>query len=286
MKIYKEHLNYEESIKLAQIEGSYSSKVIFHAYWNGKLSLLHFVSVFSCFYFNVRKNKNFEIILWVNNSPVNKFFKSINEFATIKEFNQKEEIKGTIFEREIDFINQDKLTHQANLIRSILLYNYGGCWFDLDVFFLRSFEPLFYKFKDEICLYRWGEENYPNNAIYFSLEKKSKKYEKNLEYIISKNKGWGFQQANLTFDTPLDFLILPCEWFDGAWIDNPYSITWDNFFKKTNSKINLGNFFTGAFTFHWHNRWDAKVHRKSPFMQLFNLIYNDYQKNDKEKSNN
>lgn len=276
MKIYKKFKNYDESIKDANFHGIYNEKVIFHAYWTGRLRFVHFVSIFSCFYFNIKNNKNFKIILWVNDTKINKYYKKIKEFAEIREFNFEEEIKNTIFEKEIDYKNQSKATHQANLYRTILLFNYGGCWFDLDVFFLRSLEPLFSKFRNEICLYQWGNENYPNNAIYFSLVKKSKEFEKIIDYIILKNQGWGFQQAKLTIDSPIDFLVLPCEWFDAAWVENPYNFSWDNFFQKTNKVVNYENFFPGAFTFHWHNRWSVKVHKKSPLMQLYKIIFSSY----------
>ena len=276
MKIYKETKSYQESIELANFDGTYNEEVIFHAYWSGSLTFLHFASIFSCYYFNIMKNTNYKIILWVNNSKRNKYYKKINKFAEIKIFELEKEIEGTIFENEVDYKFQEKKTHQANLYRTILLYNYGGCWFDLDVFFLRSFEPIFKKFENEVCLYQWGKENYPNNAIYISLEKKSKKLEQNIDYIIKKNNGWGFQQANLTIDSSLDFLILPCEWFDGAWVENPYEFTWDNFFQKSKEKVTPNNFFTGSYAFHWHNRWSNRVHKKSPLMQLFNFIHSDY----------
>ena len=91
----------------------------------------------------------------------------------------------------------------------------------------------------------FGGKNTVEIASAISLEKKSKKLEQNIDYIIKKNNGWGFQQANLTIDSSLDFLILPCEWFDGAWVENPYEFTWDNFFQKSKEKVTPNNFFTG-----------------------------------------
>ena len=49
-----------------------------------------------------------------------------------------------------------------------------------------------------------------------------------------------------------------------------------NFFQKTNKVVNFENFFPGAFTFHWHNRWTVNVHKKSPLMQLFKIISSNY----------
>ena len=42
---------------------------------------------------------------------------------------------------------------------------------------------------------------------------------------------------------PVKFLVLPCEWFDAAWVENPFNITWDNFFKKQMKLLILKIFF-------------------------------------------
>jgi len=41
-------------------------------------------------------------------------------------------------------------------------------WFDLDNFFLRSLDPVLSKISNNLFLYRWSDENFPNGAIYFS----------------------------------------------------------------------------------------------------------------------
>ena len=276
MELFAKNKEKQDLTELAPSGKSYSKKVIFHCYWSGALNKLHFLSIFSCYFFNVLHNKNFKIVLWVNNSKNNFYYRKIKKFAEIKEFEFESEVRNTVFENEKKFKVQKKVTHQANLIRSILLYNYGGCWFDLDIFFLRSFEPLFNDFEKEICLYQWENKNYPNNAIYISLEPKSENFKQNVEYIINLQKGWGFQQANLTFDMPLKLLILPCSWFDPDWIKPESEKKWDSFFKNTHSIINQNNFHPGSFTYHWHNRWNYKPKKNSPIMQLYRQMRKEY----------
>ena len=122
MRLYKKFKNYDESIKDANFYGTYNEEVIFHAYWTGRLRFVHFVSIFSCFYFNIKNNENFKIILWVNETKINKFYKKINEFAEIREFNFEEEIKNTIFEKEINFkINLKQLTKRIFIEQSCCL---------------------------------------------------------------------------------------------------------------------------------------------------------------------
>ena len=66
------------------------------------------------------------------------------------------------------------MTFYSDVVRYFLLYNYGGIWFDLDCLIIRCFDPLFH-YGNEICLYQWETMNYPNNAIFISLESKSNK---------------------------------------------------------------------------------------------------------------
>ena len=136
------------------------------------------------------------------------------------------------------------LSFYSDVVRYILLYNYGGIWFDLDCFFLRNFDSIFHNFENEICVYQWENQNYPNGAIFISLESKSEKMKKNIEFIINRNRGWGFQEANLTYDLPLDMLVLPCSWFDADWIPNEYDIGVKKFFENTDKQYDFDNFFT------------------------------------------
>ena len=95
-----------------------------------------------------------------------------------------------------------------------------------------------------------GNEPFPNNAIYISLEPKSDKMKKNIEFIIKRNRGWGFQRAQLTYDLDLDMLVLPCSWFDGGWIENPYNLARRDIIKRTLQKYDFDTFFKGAFCYH------------------------------------
>jgi hypothetical protein len=269
MKLLIKTADYIETIKIAkELKGEYLESVIFHCYWNGILNEKHLYSILSFYYFNVHNNKH-KIILWIENNTPNEYNDKIKKYAEIKYFNLKDE---SAFLENRTFYYSKGLTYYSDLIRSVLLYNYGGCWFDLDCFCLRNFDPIFKNFGNEICLYQWEHQNYPNNAIYISLLPKSDKMKKNIEFIIKRNRGWGFQEANLTFDLDLDMLILPCGWFDGSWITNPYNLEFRYFFTPTNKKYNFDNFFKGAFCYHWHNNWNMKIDDSSIFKQLVNCI--------------
>lgn len=275
MKLLVRTTDYAETIKLAgNINESYDKSVLFHCYWNGTLNEKHLYSIKSCYYFNVYKNKH-KIVLWLENNSPNKYNSEIEKFAEIRYFSLNDERKNMFLEN-INFNYNESISFYSDVVRYLLLYNYGGIWFDLDCFILRSFDPLFYNYGNEICVYQWETQNYPNGAIYMCLTPKSEKMKKNIEFIIQRNRGWGFQEAHLNYGlSELDMLVLPCSWFNGDWIKNPYNIGIKNFFENTDKKYDFTNFFTGSFCYHWHNMWNNPIHDNSIIKQLINIIDNN-----------
>jgi len=278
MKLLSKTTDYDETIKLAnKLTGKYYKSVIFHCYWHGNLNEKHLYSVLSCYYFNVLNRKH-KIILWLENNISNNINKEISKYSEIKQFSINNEIANTFLENKtIKYVGGSAggLSEKANFYRMVLLYNYGGCWFDLDCFFLRSFDPIFKNYEKEICVYQWENQMYPNNAIFISLKPKSVKMKNNINFIINYNKGWGFKRAKLTYNLPLEMLVLPCSWFNGDWIRNPYNIGTigtSNFFKNTKKEYTFDNFFNGAFCYHWHNKWDKPIEDNSIIKQLVKII--------------
>lgn len=263
-------IDYNTTISLAQnMNGTYDNSVTFHCYWYGTLNEKHLYSIMSCYYFNVRNNKH-NIILWIENNQPNNFNKEIEKYAEIRVFSLNNESIDTPFHNYNH--GQSSLTYISDYIRSLLLYKYGGCWFDLDCFFLRSFDPIFAEYKNHICLYQWEATNFPNNAIYISLEPRSDKLLSIMNYIIKRNRGWGCAQAQLTYDLDIDYLVLPCSWFDAGWIPNIHNNTYATFFNNTNHKFTLDTFHKGSFCYHWHNKWNNSIHPNSIMMQLVTEI--------------
>ena len=139
---------------------------------------------------------------------------------------------------------REELKYLFNDVANLLLMSLTFILYsDLDCLFLRSFDPLFYNFENDICCYEWENQNYPNGAIYICLEKNSDKMKNIIQFIIERKRGWGFQEANLTYDLPIDILVLPCSWFDSDWIENPYNIGFENFFKNTNKSFAIADLF-------------------------------------------
>lgn len=281
MKLITNNTDYKETINIAiNLKGEYNKPVIFHCYWSGALNEKHLYSILSCYYFNVYNNKH-KIILWLDNNTPNKYNNEIEKYAEIRYFSENDEKINTNFLEKNYECKNKILSNYSDFVRCLLLYNYGGIWFDLDCFILRSFDPLFNNYGNEICVYQWELLNYPNNAIYMSLEPKSEKMKNNIEYIIKRDRGFGFQEANLTFDLPLDMLVLPCSWFDSVWAVNDENTSNSNkfIFKNTDRQYNFNNFFYGSFCYHWHNYWNGEIQENCILLQLVKIIKNSIESN-------
>lgn len=277
---YEETINY--ALKNLNNNNNYNNSVIFHCFWHGILNEKHLYSILSCYYFNIYNNNNNKIILWLENNIPNYYNIEIKKYAEIRTFSLIDELKEAQFMNNINYQSYN-LSLYSDVVRYVLLYNYGGVWFDLDCLFLRCFNPLFNNFSNDICVYQWANINFPNGAIYISLEPKSNKMKKNILFIIERNRGWGFEEANLTYDLNLDLLVLPCSWFDASWISNPLKLSFNDFFINTTIDYNFDNFFKGAFVYHWHNKWNNKIEDYSPCKRLINIIIYSIHENDQLK---
>jgi hypothetical protein len=267
-------IDYDNNIEVAKnLTGEYNNPIIFHCYWKGDLNSKHLASIKSCYYYNISNKKNRKIVLWIENNVPNTINIKLQKYCEIKNFNLDFEKQNT-FLSNININNGfNDVTLYSDYIRMILLYKYGGCWFDLDIYFLRCIDPVLVNYENEICVIEWGNENFPNNCLIISLESNSEKLKHIIEYIITRNRGFGFLQANLTYDLPLDFLVLPCAWFDPLMIRQPYTnIKTESFFKTTSKEYTFDNFFNGAFTYHWHNQWNTEIESNSIFCQLNSII--------------
>ena len=271
MRLLKNTTDYTETIQLAsELSGEYTKQVIFHCYWNGALNEKHLYSILSCYHFNVRNRKH-KIVLWLENNVPNQYNTEIQKYAEIRTFCLANEKRDAGFIGD-NFYFSRVLSYYSDNVRYLLLYNHGGVWFDLDIFFLRSFDPIFCNYENEVCVYQWENQNYPNGAIYVCLEARSEKMKKNIQFILERRHGWGFQEANLTYDLPLDMLVLPCSWFDASWIENPQNIGIGTFFEDVKEVYTFDNFFKGSFCYHWHNKWNQRIGDNSIIAQLLKII--------------
>ena len=284
MKILFNTISYKDNIEIAKkIKGEFTDEVIFHCFWNGVLNEKHYISILSCYIFNVKNHPNRKIYLWTDEQiNQNEWFERIAEICEIKLFNYEEEIKETFFEIYKPKFSSPAYSYRTDLIRYILLYKYAGVWFDLDIIFLRDCSPLFRNFSEEICVYNWAEQPHPNGAYFQNLVPNNQKFKNFVENLIVRGRGFGFQESFLTFETQVDLLVLPAAWFDPCFcldFDGSFDRLPNGgpdlkcFFKKTSKDVTIDNFSQGSFCYHWHNQWYDTYENGSFFEKLKNNLF-------------
>ena len=264
---------------------SKNKKIIFHCFWRvprefDRKQLAVLKSIITS---HIDELENIEINLWSNvDLSENIYFKEVSKCVNLKKWNLYDEIKGTILEDCIYLKNEniyDDLCYlEGDVFRLLILYKYGGFYIDMDVLVLRNMRPL----NDLEFQYQWGtsgfsdfEPNITMNGAVMRLEKESSLSLEFLE-ILKKtppNKNttsWGNRlYSNINKN---DLFVLPGIWFNSEWgFENT---TLEYTFKN----IGHVDFFDGAFTWHWHNKWDEPIESGSKFELLekkINKIYDN-----------
>ena len=77
------------------------------------------------------------------------------------------------------YTNQTDLTSLSDLMRVILLYNYGGAWIDSDVLLIRDMTPIL----EEDWAYL-GQRTYINNAVMSTSKPQSPFMQAYLSYVV------------------------------------------------------------------------------------------------------
>jgi len=271
LELYRpEKSYYLKSLKVAkELKDSSNKSLVFHCLWKvprefGRKQLAVLSSIVA------NHAENVIIFLWSNvdlsehhlliNHPVRNYIKFIK-------WDIQSEIKNTILEN-VPFLNgihDDYCYLEGDLFRLLVLYKYGGFYIDMDVLVLRDMTPL----NNLEFLYQWGTSGFhitePKICMNGAIMRFNKGSAILLEYleILSKTPPvknstiWG---NKLYSRITQSVLVLPCIWFNSEW---GFEDTHLNPFNEAPFEL-----FDGAFTWHWHNRWDEAIHPASKFHHL------------------
>nr|GAT57795.1 predicted protein [Mycena chlorophos] len=163
----------------------------------------------------------------------------------------------------------------SDMARFILCHKYGGIYVDADTLFLRDWEEL-WNWKGAYA-YRWSWHDKYNTAV-LRLRKGSA-----LGHFLIRTavrNGFDFHPFEITKylkDGRLSHLLtrLPDAIFDGAWLNmegyqrerppQPFFEKFEDFFvtpvvdSGTPLAVGFHGFFSGAYSYHFHNNWWARV---------------------------
>jgi len=166
-------------------------------------------------------------------------------------------------------IYNHKLAYASDIIRFVVLYIYGGVWFDMDVLFLRDLNSI----KINRYTSQWGTDMCGNAAI-LRLEKGHSL----IKEVVNRYRKPFYPTSTFQVDNDLSLTMLPSTFFDILWRGRdaiPKDINFielEDFFKKGDKKITMENIFPSCYAYHWHNRWNDLIEENSPIDQLLNFF--------------
>jgi hypothetical protein len=259
--------------------------LLFHVFWNGKLSRRQLLCIKSFLYSQNLSNSS--LYIWLDSDyDYNRKVIPKHPNISIKIYNPEIESQHTPFEGQ-EFINFKKnMKFRSDLARMIILYNYGGIYFDLDLILFKDLRCI----SDLDFCYQWGGVDGGNNAL-LGLKKGSKttiqimkkyikflsegcnhtseKYNSNYQFKL------GFTHELLSSE--IDLFCFPSAFFDPIWIldfknkkskyDNLNRF--DDFFKTTDKKVTINKMFQGLLLgYHWHSRNDIQIEKNSYYQQI------------------
>ncbi|WP_052496160.1 glycosyltransferase [Pedobacter lusitanus] len=212
LEVLEENINFRLEPLTDHIQ-THKEQITYHCYWHGNIGRKQAFSIKS--FLCTQDLTRCRVILWLDadngyhNHEKNPILKEILHLIEVKIYDPYQEIKNTPWKNKKELVNEpENLAKRSDAFRFLILYKYGGVYFDLDVMFLKDFSSLL---ESEFC-YAWETQPYANSAI-LSLKSKSEI----ATYILNKSskKRTVLPWIILNYsDSLLNKLnILPCTFF-------------------------------------------------------------------------
>lgn len=272
------------------VDNDARNKFCYHVYWYGEFTEKQLLCVKS--YIATQNLSRTKLIVWyekktiISYDIVEKFTSNHNHYNVyFYEYDPDKMAKGTPFEG-CDFINvtePKKIKYRSDFARMLILYKYGGLYFDLDMILFKDLAPFLHM---EFC-YQWSNIDGRGNNALLSLHKGSPMCLKIMNKYVNKvgNKNdptpLNLDLNRVIFDNDLGLVQLPCALFDPCWIlqdtnqKSKYSAlsNFDDFFKRTDEDINMF-FCNKIYVYHWHSRLKYNIEENS-YMNRIEIKYNN-----------
>ena len=172
----------------------------------------------------------------------------------------------------------------SDLIRFMALYFYGGIYADADVIFMKDMRDL----HGLAFAYKWDRNVLYYNTAVMGLPVKSPIVLQIMEHFKSCNADTFFptrihEALSCGSGVCKELIMMPTALFSPVsapqsnwqWQSNELheigtSTSW---FFNQQRRWDIDHFFPGAYTFHWHNRWNMPIHNDSWFADLERLNF-------------
>jgi len=261
-----------------------NERTLFHFYWYGDFNRKTALSLKS--FLATQNLQRVEAWLWFDaasgdqGANFTRYMGHVRRHIAVKQYDPDSESRGTPFSGCHELLNAPEPANRSDAFRFLILHSYGGVYVDLDTLFLRDFGPLLDSdLGSEAFCYRWSAQPYANSAI-LRLGRGSKLSTDLIAHcrrIGSCHPARALRHAD---HERADLVEFPCSFFDPLWLHfdkhercalAPFDHFEDFFrhfgflFKRNPGIRALADFFPGAFTYEWHNRWSAREVRSSYF---------------------
>ena len=261
-----------------------TDKIAFHCYWYGKLGRKQIFSIKS--FLCTQNLERCRLILWLDAyngyefHTQNPLLQPILNQIEVKAYDPIAEIEDTPWENHSAIVDRPyNSPKRSDAFRYLILYKYGGVYFDLDIMFLEDFGQILSK---EFC-YAWETEPYANSAVfYFKPESVISEYL--LFKVIAVKTVIPMGILNYSDYNLKNLFVFPCAFFDPLWQglslsnipfneDIKFFTPFSDEFKNHLNIDSFKDFFPGCYTFHWHNQWNTQEFENS-FFAMFDLEFN------------
>lgn len=265
-----------------------TSTLIYHCYWKGSFNDHHLLSLLSLI--NTQPCSTGCIYLWtrpIYQIKCQSFIEdnNLSDFVTVHVFDEDVQARGTILAGSSILYANRGITEESDKVRLLVLHNYGGLYFDLDVLFIKNMSELYTR----PFVYQWSFKDYANTAIMFLGEKQSVQSRKLMKRVIEVDSFHPQLVFTLKACKEIGVTVLAPELFDPLWIDFDSGLpsimgmtTYADFFehREDHDNIHLDYVFPNSYTHHWHNCWDKPIKNSSiagmfliHHMHIFNTAY-------------
>jgi Glycosyltransferase sugar-binding region containing DXD motif len=174
----------------------------------------------------------------------------------VKRYDPMAEAVGTPLEGK-PFLAKSNFQWQSDFFRTLILYKYGGLYFDLDTLWLRPLSLLFGAIGNVEFAYRWGIEPYCNSAV-MCLRAGGENASKLIQRVAVAGNAIPWELYRL--DNDLDMLALLAPTFDPYWTVPHLIRLEDTFRESTDAEIDgMLARINGSFAHHWHGLWGEAV---------------------------
>lgn len=221
------------------------------------------------------------IFVWSNvDLSSNPHIQPMLPYITLKIYDPIQESKGTVLEGWGGLTAKDDLCWiDGDVFRLLILHKFGGIYIDFDVITLKSLYPLF----GMEFMYQWGTSTINqmalggmNGAVMGLVAGSQVSIDLLTEVkntpIITGGTMFGSELYGRVRQRNKNWYIFPSGFFNTewqCWVDGA------TFMKKCEQSTNL---YEGAFTWHWHNKWDDVVEEGSKFDILSKITEDKFNK--------